>query len=110
MSFKCPPLESFRFPPPDLTRMLIDHCFEDVIAALLLSRPVFEEQYAKELHRTDIDFARLLLLVCAIGSRCCKDVRVCLTSPEGEIQWKSAGWVYFTQVHQLQSKHHVETL
>ncbi|KAG8885518.1 hypothetical protein FRB97_000843 [Tulasnella sp. 331] len=102
MASTCPPIDNFRFPPHDLTQILIDRCFDDMLAATALSRPVFEQQYAKEMHRTDIDFARLLLLVCAVGARFCKDTRVCLTSPDGETQWKSAGWVYFAQVYQIQ--------
>ncbi|KAG8996023.1 hypothetical protein FRB93_000985 [Tulasnella sp. JGI-2019a] len=95
-------INSVRFPPPDLIRTLIDHCFDDVLSLMpVLHRPSFEKQYAEEKHRTDLDFARLLLTVCSVGARTVKDARVCLTSPEGNIEWNSAGWMYFTQVHQL---------
>ncbi|KAG8991849.1 hypothetical protein FRB94_012217 [Tulasnella sp. JGI-2019a] len=102
MAFASPAIDSLRFPPPDLMRTLIDHCFDDVLSLMpVLHRPSFERQYAEEKHRTDLDFARLLLTVCSIGARIVKDARVCLTSPDGDIEWNSAGWMYFVQVLQL---------
>ncbi|KAG9016462.1 hypothetical protein FRB93_010711 [Tulasnella sp. JGI-2019a] len=102
MAAPSPAIESLRFPPPDLARTLIDRCFDEVIPLMpVVHRPSFEKQYAEEKHRTDLDFARLLLVVCSVGARTCKDARVCLTSPEGEVEWNSAGWIYFTQVHQM---------
>ncbi|KAG9029914.1 hypothetical protein FRB95_004744 [Tulasnella sp. JGI-2019a] len=98
-----PPIDSLRFPPPDLIRTLVDHCFDKTISLLpVLHRPTFDRQYAEGMYRTDFNFAKLLLIVCSIGARHSKDPRVCLTSPEGEIEWNSAGWVYFAQVYQLQ--------
>ncbi|KAG9005820.1 hypothetical protein FRB93_009216 [Tulasnella sp. JGI-2019a] len=102
MAVASPAIESLRFPPPDLIRSLIDHCFNDVLPFMpVLHRPSFERQYVEEKHKTDLDFARLLLVVCSVGARTCKDMRVCMASPGGEIEWNSAGWMYFTQVYQL---------
>ncbi|KAG9013058.1 hypothetical protein FRB94_003890 [Tulasnella sp. JGI-2019a] len=99
---RLPTIDNLRFPPPDLTRVLIDHCFNDVISLFpILHRPSFEYQYAEGHHREDLDFAKLLLAVCSVGARYCNDERVCLTSSEGEIEWNSAGWVYFAQVNQI---------
>ncbi|KAG8882484.1 hypothetical protein FRB98_003681 [Tulasnella sp. 332] len=98
-----PSIDSLRFPPPDLIRTLIDRCFDDVLVMMpVIHRPSFEKQYAEERHRIDFDFAKLLLIVCSVGARYCSDPRVCLTSPEGEVEWNSAGWVYFAQVYQVQ--------
>ncbi|KAG9034371.1 hypothetical protein FRB95_013279 [Tulasnella sp. JGI-2019a] len=102
MAVASPAIGSLRFPPPDLIETLIDHCFNDVMPLMpVLHRPSFERQYAEEKQKTDLDFARLLLVVCAVGARTIKDARVCLTSPEGVIDWNSAGWTYFAQVYQL---------
>ncbi|KAG9005821.1 hypothetical protein FRB93_009217 [Tulasnella sp. JGI-2019a] len=102
MASALPPIESLRFPPPDLIRTLVDHCFNDTMPLMpILHRPSFERQYAEEKHRTDFDFARLLLVVCSIGAQTTNDARVCLTSPEGETEWNSAGWIYFAQMHQI---------
>ncbi|KAG8987926.1 hypothetical protein FRB94_008216 [Tulasnella sp. JGI-2019a] len=98
-----PPIDSLRFPPPDLIRILVDRFFEGAMPLMpILHRPSFERQYAENKHRTDFNFAKLLLIVCSVGSRYCKDPRVCLTSPEGEVEWNSAGWIYFAQVYQVQ--------
>ncbi|KAG8996025.1 hypothetical protein FRB93_000987 [Tulasnella sp. JGI-2019a] len=102
MAAASPAIDSLRFPPPDLMRTLINRCFDDVLSLMpILHRPSFEKQYAEEKHRTDLDFARLLLIVCSVGARTIKDARVCLTSPEGDIEWNSAGWMYFAQAHLL---------
>ncbi|KAG8885519.1 hypothetical protein FRB97_000844 [Tulasnella sp. 331] len=86
----------------NLARTLIDHYFSDVSPLFpVVFRPLFEKQYAEENYRTDLDFARLLLVVCSVGARYCNDTRVCLTSSEGALDWNSAGWVYFRQVHQM---------
>ncbi|KAG9005867.1 hypothetical protein FRB93_009265 [Tulasnella sp. JGI-2019a] len=105
MTTALPSMDSLKFPPPDLLRTLIDLCFSDVMTYMpILHRPSFEQQFKEEKHRTDLDFAKLLLIVCSVGARFCHDARVCLTSPEGEIEWSSAGWVYFAQVYQMKSK------
>ncbi|KAG8996020.1 hypothetical protein FRB93_000982 [Tulasnella sp. JGI-2019a] len=102
MALASPAIDSLRFPPPDLTRTLIDHCFDDVLSLMpVLHRPSFEKQYAEEKHRTDLDFARLLLTVCSVGARTVDDERVYLKLPDGDIEWNSAGWMYFVQVLQL---------
>ncbi|KAG9004288.1 hypothetical protein FRB93_010358 [Tulasnella sp. JGI-2019a] len=97
-----PTIESLQFPPSDLIRTLIDLCFSRVMPLMpLLHRPSFEQQYAEGRAGNDFDFARLLLLVCAVGSRYCDDMRLCLISPTGEVEWHSAGWIYFAQVYQM---------
>ncbi|KAG9013081.1 hypothetical protein FRB94_003914 [Tulasnella sp. JGI-2019a] len=102
MTVALPAIESLRFPPPDLIRILIDHCFSEVMPLTpLIHRPSFERQYAEGRASHDIDFARLLLLVCAVGSWYCDDPRICLTSSAGEVEWDSAGWMYFAQVYQM---------
>ncbi|KAG8882463.1 hypothetical protein FRB97_008192 [Tulasnella sp. 331] len=102
MSAVLPAIEKLRFPPPDLIGTLINHCFEDVMPLLpLLHRPSFEQQYSEGRHRHDLDFAMLLLAVSAIGARHSNDARLCLTSPEGGVEWGSAGWLYFAQVYQM---------
>ncbi|KAG8879625.1 hypothetical protein FRB97_001320 [Tulasnella sp. 331] len=105
MTSAVPPIDSLKFPPSELMRTLVDRCFSDVMTFMpILHKPSFEKALAEEKHRKDLDFARLLLIVCSVGSRFCHDPRVCLTSPEGEIEWSSAGWVYFAQVYQTKSK------
>ncbi|KAG8864937.1 hypothetical protein FRB96_003524 [Tulasnella sp. 330] len=102
MAVALPAVDSLRFPPPDLMRVLIDRCFVDVLNTMpVLHRPTFMKQYEEERHQTELEFARLLLVVCAIGARTSNDPRVCLSSPEGGIEWNSAGWMYFAQVHQM---------
>ncbi|KAG9005844.1 hypothetical protein FRB95_001037 [Tulasnella sp. JGI-2019a] len=102
MTVALPAIESLRFPPPDLIRVPIDHCFSEVMPLMpLIHRPSFEWQYAEGRASHDIDFARLLLLVCAVGSRYCDDPRLFLTSSAGEVEWGSAGWMYFTQVYHM---------
>lgn len=104
MTASLPPVESLKFPPSDLIRTLVDHCFTDAMTFTpILHRPSFEKALAEEKHRTDLDFARLVLIVCSVGARFSDDPRVCLTSPEGDIEWSSAGWVYFAQVYQTKS-------
>ncbi|KAG8883492.1 hypothetical protein FRB97_006475 [Tulasnella sp. 331] len=97
-----PPVDSLRFPPPDLIRTLVNHCFDGALNLFpVIHRPSFERLYLEGQHRVDFNFARLLLMVCSVGARYCQDTRVCLTSPSGEVEWKSAGWVYFAQVYQV---------
>lgn len=100
MTNALPSVDSLKFPPPDLILTLVELCFKDVNGHIpVLHRPSFMQQLREERHRTDIDFAKLLLAVCGLGARYCKDPRVCLTSPDGEVEWGSAGWVYFAQVY-----------
>ncbi|KAG9032774.1 hypothetical protein FRB95_001034 [Tulasnella sp. JGI-2019a] len=102
MTTVLPDIRNLRFPPPDLIQILIDLCFSEVMSLLpLIHRPSFERQYAEGRASSDLDFARLLLLVCAVGSRFCDDPRLCLTSSAGEVKWNSAGCMYFAQVYQM---------
>lgn len=81
----------------------------------LLHRPTFERSVREGLHKRDVDFGCVLLLVCALGSRYSDDLRVVLedafpeqsamseTSAEEEERarrwrWHSAGWKWFRQV------------
>jgi hypothetical protein len=60
----------------------------------LLHRPVFEKLLADGLHLADDEFAVVVLLVCANGSRFIDDQRVL---SDGYLRL-SAGWKYFNQV------------
>lgn len=56
------------------------------------------------LHKQNINFARIFLLVCALGARFSDDKRVALPGENG-VPWSSAGWVYFSQVMTINSEH-----
>lgn len=102
MTAPIPSVLGLKFPPPDLILHLVNCCFDEVIAYLpILHRPTFMRQLQENKHRSEVEFAWLLLLVCAVGARYCRDTRVCLVSPEGNVEWGSAGWFYFSQVDHL---------
>ncbi|KAJ7641053.1 fungal-specific transcription factor domain-containing protein [Roridomyces roridus] len=92
-----PPRRDYLFPDPDLLDALIRLYFSNVNAFLpLLHRPTFEAAvYTHKLHETHGGFAKVLLLVCAVGARYSTDPRVSLsnTSPT-----ETAGWKWFDQV------------
>lgn len=91
---------SFAFPPPDLLSSLTRLYFSKFNFFLpLLHRPSFERSIALGLHYTDVPFALIVLLVCALGSRYSNDERVKLG---GEDSWHSAGWEWFKQVKACQ--------
>lgn len=69
----------------------------------VLHRPTFERQVAAGLHNQNINFARIYLLVCALGSRFSSDPRVTLPTADGKTHWASAGWSYFSQVMSINS-------
>ncbi|KAG8906698.1 hypothetical protein FRC01_007916, partial [Tulasnella sp. 417] len=98
-----PPLDSLAFPPDDLMDELIELCFERIMILFpVLHRPLLEKHRKENRHRNDINFARVLLGVCAIGARFSDDERVCLPSEDGSgPEWSSAGWKYFAQVVSL---------
>ncbi|KIO34336.1 hypothetical protein M407DRAFT_127560, partial [Tulasnella calospora MUT 4182] len=65
-----PPLDSLVFPPDDLMDELIEHCFATIMVLFpVVHRPTLERQRKENRHRNDINFARVLLGVCAIGAR-----------------------------------------
>jgi hypothetical protein len=89
-------ISELEFPPDDLLDNLVNIYFlSNNCHFPLLHRPTFEQQYHSGLHRSSQPFAEILLLVCAIASRCCDDPRVMLdpTLPH------SAGWKYYQQVN-----------
>ncbi|KAG8954208.1 hypothetical protein FRC04_000429 [Tulasnella sp. 424] len=98
-----PPLDSLTFPPDDLMDELIELCFKTfMILFPVVHRPSLEKHRKENRHRNDINFARVLLGVCAIGARFSDDERVCLPSKDGSgPEWNSAGWKYFTQIVSL---------
>ncbi|KIO34337.1 hypothetical protein M407DRAFT_16870 [Tulasnella calospora MUT 4182] len=98
-----PPLDSLAFPPEDLMDELVELCFTRFMVLFpVVHRPTLERHRKENRHRNDINFARVLLGVCAIGARFCDDPRVCLPSEDDNgPEWSSAGWKYFTQVVSL---------
>ncbi|KAA1476286.1 hypothetical protein DENSPDRAFT_806972 [Dentipellis sp. KUC8613] len=89
----------FTFPEPDLLESLIDLYFKHINVLMpLLHRPTFNAAVAEGLHHRDENFAGVLLLVCACGSRYSDDERVLL---DGTDSWHSAGWAWFSQVHMV---------
>lgn len=106
MTGNLPSLEELKFPPEDLIQELIDLSFDKVMVLFpLLHRPTFQKQVEEKVYLKDIYFARVFLLVCAVGSRYTEDPRVCLKHPKsGEVEWNSAGWHYFSQVMGMKRK------
>ncbi|KAJ3836644.1 fungal-specific transcription factor domain-containing protein [Lentinula raphanica] len=87
----------FAFPEKDLFDSLVGLYFEQVnYMYALLHRPTFEALVAEGIHYRDPQFANVVLLVLAIGSRFSTDPRVVL---EGTGSWLSAGWKWFSQVN-----------
>ncbi|KAJ7143999.1 fungal-specific transcription factor domain-containing protein [Mycena epipterygia] len=101
-----PRIHAYSFPPPDLAAHLIDLYFTRVNMYLpLLHRPTFERGVMGGLHHRDDNFAAILLLVCAVGSRWSDDPRVVPGSgTEGVGTAKTGtghlacGWGWFDQV------------
>jgi hypothetical protein len=88
---------SYVFPEEDLLATLVQHYFEDANWILpVLHRPTFEAALANNMHLTDDGFARVVLLVCAVGSAYLDDRRV-LTDPSSG-HWHTAGVRWFEQV------------
>lgn len=72
----------------------------------VIHRPSFERDILLARHRRDIDFARLALVVCAVGSRFSDDDRVCLRDEHGKVERHSAGWSYFAQTMSRPREHY----
>ncbi|CED84904.1 Zn(2)-C6 fungal-type DNA-binding domain [Phaffia rhodozyma] len=86
------------WPDQGLDWRLIEGYFNSVNMTLpLLHRPTFYRQYASQLYNTDPGFARICLLVFAIGSYQCNDSRVLFPKEDGEGHYgiDSAGWTYY---------------
>ncbi|CAE6443985.1 unnamed protein product, partial [Rhizoctonia solani] len=84
-------------PPEDLLPALIGGYFERVNITLpILHRPLFESQLRDGLHTRDEEFARLLLVVCALGARWCEDRRVLDDQCSSEL---SAGYRWFRSAY-----------
>lgn len=104
-----PAVGDLKFPPEDLAEDLIGLCFNKVmIIHPVLHRPTFERQRKAQLHKHDLHFGRIYLLVCAVGSRLSSDERVTLKAPRGQEGagnplWSSAGWLYFSQAVSISS-------
>ncbi|KIY48718.1 hypothetical protein FISHEDRAFT_9727, partial [Fistulina hepatica ATCC 64428] len=79
-----------------LLRHLVDLYFACMnVFFALLHRPTFESALASGLHYSDERFARVVLLVCAVGSRHSRDTRVTYGNTGS---WASSGWAWFSQV------------
>ncbi|KAJ4482473.1 fungal-specific transcription factor domain-containing protein, partial [Lentinula aciculospora] len=90
-------LKLFTFPPKDLFDSLVGLYFEHVnYLYALLHRPTFEALIDEGIHWHDTQFANVVLLVVAIGSRFSTDSRVVL---DGTGSWLSSGWKWFSQVN-----------
>jgi hypothetical protein len=80
-----------------LLRSLVDAYFAEVnLFWPLLHRPTFDRSMIAGKHLEDDDFANIVLLICATGSRFVDDVRVL----EDSSMSLSAGWKYYNQVHE----------
>ena len=87
---------TFSFPDPDLMKELVDLYFFHINTFTpVLHRPTFEASLDSGLHHRDPNFGGVVLLVCALASRFSHDRRVLV---DGEENWHSAGWNWFTQV------------
>ncbi|KAJ7089539.1 fungal-specific transcription factor domain-containing protein [Mycena epipterygia] len=89
---------TYRFPPPDLVAHLAELYFTRAHIYLpLLHRPTFDRSVELGMQHWDDDFAAILLLVCAIGSRWSHDPRVLLPTSNGKPHLE-CGWEWFNQV------------
>jgi hypothetical protein len=61
----------------------------------LLHRPMFMRSVSRGQHLVDPSFAQIVLLVCALASHWCDDIRVLYP---GSTSWQSAGWRWYSQV------------
>lgn len=87
------PLPDRNFPPADLMAKLIDGYFDHVnIYMPLLHKPSFQRSVHDGVHLRAPAFGAVVLLVCAIGSRCTESLP--LETEDGT----TPGWCWFTQV------------
>lgn len=112
------------WPPEDLASLLVDAFFTKASLALpIIHRPTFDKNIQDGLHLRDSGYAKLVLLVYAMGSRYIDDPRVCMLDENGEHDLSSAGmsiyagtlvrrpysdiltgWKYFKQIMSLKGK------
>ncbi|KAJ7144522.1 fungal-specific transcription factor domain-containing protein [Mycena epipterygia] len=87
-----------RLPPPDLVAHLAELYFTRAHIYLpVLHRPTFDRSVGMGMDHWDADFAAIVLLVCAIGSRWSNDPRI--LSPTGKDKpHRECGWEWFLQV------------
>lgn len=88
----------FDFPPHDLADALVDLFFTKETSVLpIIRRATFEGNRRANIHLLDDEFAKLFLMICALGARYSEDPRVCLPGEDGAPVRHSAGWKYFLQ-------------
>ncbi|KAJ3921962.1 fungal-specific transcription factor domain-containing protein, partial [Lentinula edodes] len=84
------------FPDNELLHDLINDYFVYFEPYLpLLHRSTFETSVAEGLHFSDIGFGQVVLAVCAVASRCSRDLR---NMPEGTDSDHSLGWRWYSQI------------
>jgi hypothetical protein len=89
----------FQFPPADLLQDLVKSFFDLTNKCIpLLHEPTFRKSLREGCQFYDVDFAHLVLLVCAIGSQSSSDPRVLL---DGDSSRHSSGLKYIDQVNLL---------
>ncbi|CAE6422895.1 unnamed protein product [Rhizoctonia solani] len=101
--------EILHLPPPDLFESLVDLFFTHVSPQIpIIHEPTLRVQILSGLHTRDYSFARLMLAICALGARWCKDPRVLHESEREAIEAGtpdaprlSAGVKYFNQIRLL---------
>ncbi|KAJ3568863.1 hypothetical protein NP233_g5435 [Leucocoprinus birnbaumii] len=95
-------LPQFEFPEKDLLDSLVNLYFERLnIYVPLLHRPTFERDLANDLHLHDTGFAQVILMVCALASRCSDDPRVILPNDKTGL---SSGFKFFRQTRLMRNK------
>ncbi|KAJ8095493.1 Gypsy retrotransposon integrase-like protein 1 [Marasmius tenuissimus] len=99
----------YTFPEPRLLSSLVALYLDHVNPYLpILHRGIFEKSVEEGLHHTDVHFAGVLLVVCAIGARFSDDAQVLEDydgngdEGVGKIRM-TAGWKWFRQVRLVRS-------
>jgi hypothetical protein len=88
---------TYNFPSNNGLRILIDNYFRRYNDFYpLLHRPSFENSVMNGLHLTDLSFAAVLLVVCALGSRYSDDPE--LSGQSSTTSKHYAGWQWFEQI------------
>lgn len=95
-------LPQFEFPEKDLLDHLVNLYFERLnIYTPLLHRPTFQRDLANDLHLHDTGFAQVVLMICALASRCTEDPRVQLPNDSTGL---SSGFKFFRQTRLMRNK------
>ncbi|KIM46821.1 hypothetical protein M413DRAFT_440395 [Hebeloma cylindrosporum] len=90
---------TYTFPELDLALHCTDLYFKrDNLYLPLLHRPTFDRSVQEGRHLEDEKFARVFLLVCAVGARYSDDPRVLLDAVDPS---HSSGWKWFNQVQTM---------